>query len=566
MIANLCVLVAPAQQRRWADKTGKYSVDAELVELKQDSVVLKRASGRTVTVPIARLSETDRRYLKSIAQPAGKSPGGNGTGKHLAYPDAVTQPPRWNDANPPFDLADFLTAPPVQENAAPLYLDAFCEFHFTMEFFFPELTEDEKRQKFLNFRPRNNKLYEFERAWERNPKSLDFNAVDAWLTEHDVGFQKIAAAQARPKCIFQTGRKIDSYLVHTWVARRVATIVQWRVRLDVNRNELDRPIQDVETLLRLSRDLKPRGSTQCQVVSNRLESLYCCTYLVPAILGAPSVNIRHCDRLLALLAEHEAQSIDAFQEANRADYFCDRQALHDLQHRTGNFDPLRMKQQAEVQGDVTSPLTCIKLLVSLTNGSRLAGEKYGELARSDKPLNGDESEKITLLPGAWSGGKLLSDGDYANEAETLNRVYASFLALSARPELTRTGDIAMVIDPLCEPLRATTLAVFFAGYRDGLLHSIRSAETNLWGTRCLIALRRWQLEHTEPPKDIETLVKAAGISSVPIDPWSGQPFRMALLDGKPVIYSIGPDQKDDGAKVEWNQGYKQPGDVIFRLN
>ena len=45
-----------------------------------------------------------------------------------SFPDAVTEPPPWNDAEPPFDLAEFLQAPPDEENAAPLYLDALFEF------------------------------------------------------------------------------------------------------------------------------------------------------------------------------------------------------------------------------------------------------------------------------------------------------------------------------------------------------------------------------------------------------------------------------------------------------
>ena len=88
------------------------------------------------------------------------------------------------------------------------------------------------------------------------------------------------------------------------------------------------------------------------------------------------------------------------------------------------------------------------------------------------------------------------------------------------------------------------------------------------GTQCLVALRRWQLEHADPPKDLETIVKAAGMPGVPIDPYSGQPLRMAVLDGKPVIYSVGPDGKDDKAQLEWDQWNQQPGnagDLIFRL-
>ena len=35
-----------------------------------------------------------------------------------------------------------------------------------------------------------------------------------------------------------------------------------------------------------------------------------------------------------------------------------------------------------------------------------------------------------LLPGAWTGGKMLSDDDYAKEVQTLNDFFASILALA----------------------------------------------------------------------------------------------------------------------------------------
>ena len=90
-------------------------------------------------------------------------------------------------------------------------------------------------------------------------------------------------------------------------------------------------------------------------------------------------------------------------------------------------------------------------------------------------------------------------------------------------------------------------------------------QTVLYGAQCLIALRRWQFDHQEPPKDLETLVKAAGMKGVPIDPYSDQPLHMTALQGEPVIYSVGPDGKDDQATVVWDMIPGHAGDYVFRL-
>jgi hypothetical protein len=62
------------------------------------------------------------------------------------------------------------------------------------------------------------------------------------------------------------------------------------------------------------------------------------------------------------------------------------------------------------------------------------------------------------------------------------------------------------------------------------------------------------------------MVKAAGMSEVPTDPYSDRPMLMTTVDDRPVIYSVGLDGKDDRALVEWNLSIKDPtGDLLFRL-
>ncbi len=61
----------PAEFRLWKDDTGMYSVEAVLVEIdgNKNTVLLRKRDGRTVQVPIARLSQADQEYLRSLAQP-----------------------------------------------------------------------------------------------------------------------------------------------------------------------------------------------------------------------------------------------------------------------------------------------------------------------------------------------------------------------------------------------------------------------------------------------------------------------------------------------------------------
>jgi len=70
----VCVLVAAspaAWARKWTSSDGKFSTEADLVELADGQVVLKKTSGETISVPLARLSLADRRFVIAERKPKG---------------------------------------------------------------------------------------------------------------------------------------------------------------------------------------------------------------------------------------------------------------------------------------------------------------------------------------------------------------------------------------------------------------------------------------------------------------------------------------------------------------
>jgi WD40 repeat protein/mono/diheme cytochrome c family protein len=52
--------------REWTDASGKFRVEAELVAVKNGKVFLEKPDGSALSVPVDRLSDADRRYLKSL--------------------------------------------------------------------------------------------------------------------------------------------------------------------------------------------------------------------------------------------------------------------------------------------------------------------------------------------------------------------------------------------------------------------------------------------------------------------------------------------------------------------
>ncbi|MCA9235884.1 MAG: hypothetical protein KDA44_10465 [Planctomycetales bacterium] len=56
------------ESRTWTDKSGKYKIEAEFIEVLDGNVRLKRADGKTISLPLTKLSKEDQIYLREQAR------------------------------------------------------------------------------------------------------------------------------------------------------------------------------------------------------------------------------------------------------------------------------------------------------------------------------------------------------------------------------------------------------------------------------------------------------------------------------------------------------------------
>jgi hypothetical protein len=470
-------------------------------------------------------------------------------------------------------VAQFLAVPPSIENAAPLYLDALFEFSAEVAPCFPE---DERTRRANVAQERSSRLDAILSNLATNPNSDQSDAIETLLKDYEVGFQTLVRAQKRKRCAFETALTIVASQPHVHAARQVLRVVELRNRRDLDSGDFEHAIDDLQIVLRLSRDLRPRGDMLAQLVSCSINrSAY--LNLVPRILAAPEVTVKHCDRLMAVLAEHENSAIDPFLEGSRAQYVVARTLLGDLQHRTGLFAQGVLEREFGGSSKSIGPFL------------------------ADMHFDVDRENSKTSQPqvyAAWMATRMLdlrlmtmTAADWTKEVQTLNRYYRSLLELTSLPGWQRAPEIRRLADEMpgaelvkiladhqpgaALPPEAADAFKKFALTRiiaESDLGSSRFAEalvrseTELAGTKCLIALRRWQLEHEELPTNLDVIVKAAGMPAVPIDPYADQPMRLTVLNGEPVIYSVGPDRQDDHAAVDWKGEAGKSGDVSFRIS
>ena len=291
------------------------------------------AAGRGAGMPRARLQEKTRKATTEDSSPG--------------LPGAVTQPPTRLANDALFDLDAFFAAPRPAENAAPRYLDALFEFSPEMEICFPEGADRQKRKAAVD--QRSQRFFTVFRSWNKDANSVTAAAIDEVISEFDTGFRKFDWAQQRPRCVFQTGIGATFLLPHAQAVGHVVRVARLKVRRELERGELDTAIRDLKRLLRLSRDLLPRGVPIVGIVSasaatNAVE------HVVVPLLTTRGLTIEQCDRMLAFLLEHEAQSIDPYTEGLRSEYVSIRATMHDLV-----FGQARLRKEWENSGNQAGP-------------------------------------------------------------------------------------------------------------------------------------------------------------------------------------------------------------------
>jgi hypothetical protein len=79
-----------------------------------------------------------------------------------------------------------------------------------------------------------------------------------------------------------------------------------------------------------------------------------------------------------------------------------------------------------------------------------------------------------------------------------------------------------------------------------------------------LALERYRLEKRRWPKELTELVPDY-LTAVPRDPFDGQPMRYKPLPDGVIVYSVGPDGRDDGGALNRRNTVAPGTDLGFRL-
>ncbi len=428
--------------------------------------------------------------VEAPSQPTQQAPGSAST-----LPGAETGIPAWVGDRPdePFDVKAFLESrePPVDDTAAQ-YFAGLAELCNEMDFVYP-LAEREAHLK--KVRVVSERIFNLSDREKLLAGTVSLAELEEVLAITRPALQKLDHAQANGPCIFVTGMRPESLLPHAQAARLIGQLAQLEIFHASATNDFEMAEKAVERTLRLARDLRPRGPGISQLVSVSIAGVTL-TAVNDFMLAIPSLDPNHCDRLLAILKEHEDTSIAAFEEGVRMQYIIERNIIDDFhQGRRTHLNPFNME----------------------------------------------------------------------NELNALNEIYSQLLDAAPRPYhevLPKIGSLGTQLEQIKS--QGVYIVPLILTDFDGLRAAEARDATRLRACESLIIVSRYMCLHGQPPADLETAFREVAQAAVPIDPYSGQPLRYTILKGRPTVYSVGADQKDDGASIDWKLG-KLSGDFIFTI-
>jgi hypothetical protein len=94
-------------------------------------------------------------------------------------------------------------------------------------------------------------------------------------------------------------------------------------------------------------------------------------------------------------------------------------------------------------------------------------------------------------------------------------------------------------------------------------------KTQYEATLTILALQQWQMEKGGYPETLNNLVESGYLKELPMDPYTDKPLIYKKTDDNFVLYSVGPNFKDDGGQVYRDEKGKPQlwhdefGDAVF---
>jgi hypothetical protein len=292
---------------------------------------------------------------------------------------------------------------------------------------------------------------------------------------------------------------LPGLLNHVQDVRSITNLLAHDALLRVQQNDADGAVQSCQAALNAGRSIGDEPTLIALLV--RLACRTVALYKLERVLaqGQPSAAV--LAEIQALLEDEEAQPLLVVAVRGERAY-CDRsvQAL-----QAGKLKPSQLTGPGPIGNYKIGPIDLQALFSPIL---------LGPVARNH----------VAILK-------------YLTELVAISK-----LPLEGQMERIQTLEACLPDQPTLVRLLAPAVSKVLVAYQ----------RTHAW-LRCalvMVAVERYRLKHQRWPDALEALVTDKFLTRVPADPYDGAPLRFIRVDDGVVIYSVGPDGKDDGGKLD----------------
>jgi hypothetical protein len=220
---------------------------------------------------------------------------------------------------------------------------------------------------------------------------------------------------------------------------------------------------------------------------------------------------------------------------------------------------------AELQADLEKALAENRLVAGLE----------GERALIDATLDELAAGKINATAAAGMGGG--GNGPFVSKLENIvtsrwvrpNHVQLLEILTAYRDAMKKTGpDRKAALDAVPVPLKVRSITTIFVAMMLPALEKVIEAESRTEATvGCLVvalACERYRLQSGQWPASLAELPQEF-LKAVPADPYVPGPVKFKRIPTGVIVYSAGPDRKDDDAMEIDATGMKAGTDIGIQL-
>ncbi|MHC4626273.1 MAG: hypothetical protein ACYTDV_04760 [Planctomycetota bacterium] len=322
-------------------------------------------------------------------------------------------------------------------------------------------------------------------------------------------------------------------LPHLRGLRHLAFLGSWRSRIDREEGRLQQSIENSLALTRAGSHWQGRGTLTEQLIGVAMTAL-------------------SCDELVRLA---ETRKVSAAE-------------LADLQDRLSRlyaegYPTMNMEGEKLFVMDVIQRL--------FTDGGPGGGHLIPQrvLAYSENPPGLVEGER-GMLKLIHTAASIVHAGRDATVA-LANELYERQITLAnMTPYQRQSCDLKMPIETLYSLPRHRYFLIRHLLPASGRVYEIAyRGKMHYESMVTILAIERWRLEKNECPETLSELVAAGFVKELPMDPYSDKPLVYRRTDDDFILYSFGPNFKDDGGRVAIERGRpmkwgtRDAGDIIL---